>query len=56
MVLDTSAVITMQLKEPGYRRVFERVEESAATFIGAPTLFESAMVLFGKVGADRPGC
>ena len=55
MVLDTSAVVAMHLKEPGYERLFKRTERAAKILIGAPTLFESATVLTTRERADaRP--
>jgi ribonuclease VapC len=50
MVLDTSAVVAMYLEEPGYDRLFQRVQASDIVLIGAPTLFESAMVLTSRTG------
>jgi ribonuclease VapC len=50
MVLDTSAVIAVQLGEPGYQRLLDRFAEARTILIGAPTLFETAMVLTNKIG------
>jgi ribonuclease VapC len=52
MVLDSSAVVAMHTKEPGYMRLFERVRESQTVLIGSPTLFESAMVVTSRVGPE----
>jgi ribonuclease VapC len=52
MVLDTSAVVAMHLEEPGYERLFQRVQAADVVLIGAPTLFESAMVLTSRAGPD----
>ena|ERR1035437_6879436 len=50
MVLDSSALVAMHLEEPGYERLFQRVQAADVVLIGAPTLFESAMVLTARVG------
>jgi uncharacterized protein with PIN domain len=55
MVLDTSAVIAIHLQEAGYEKLFERLEASASTMIGGPTLFEAAMVLSIKIRGDGRG-
>ncbi len=55
MVLDTSAVVALYLKEPGCDRIAERIEGATAVLIGAPTLTETVMVLSSRLGADvRP--
>ena len=45
MVLDSSALVSIVLEEPGSRALASRIEEAETVFIGAPTLFEAAMVL-----------
>jgi ribonuclease VapC len=52
MVLDTSAVVAMHLEEPGYERLFQRVQAADVVLIGVPTLFESAMVLTSRAGRE----
>ena len=52
MVLDTSVVDAKHLREPGHERLFQRVQSAKVVLIGAPTLFESAMVLTSRAGAE----
>jgi len=40
----------MHLREPGYERLFQRVQAADVVLIGAPTLFESAVVLTARSG------
>ena len=56
MILDSSAVIAMLLKESDHRDLDDRLGAAAAVEIGAPTLFETAMVMLeqdGRSGAWR---
>ena len=52
MVLDSSAIVAIHLREEGYERLFERIGQAEAVFVGAPTVFESAMVLASRAGRD----
>jgi len=55
MVLDTSAIVAIHLKEPGHDRLIEAIDKSAVVIVGVPTLLEAAMVLSTRVGQDaRP--
>ncbi len=55
MVLDSSAIVAIHLREPGHERLVERIEAAGAVFVGAPTLLETAMVLTTRLGQDaRP--
>ena len=55
MVLDSSAIVAIHLREPGFERLVERIEAAEAAFVGAPTLLEAAMVLTTRLGQDaRP--
>lgn len=55
MVLDTSAIVALQLKEPGYERLLEALSRADLVVVGAPTLLEAAMVLTARLGKDaRP--
>jgi len=50
VILDSSAIIAILLKEPGYEGVRERLAASERTAVGAPTVVESSMVLCSRVG------
>lgn len=55
MVLDSSAIVDIHLREPGHERLVEKIEAAKAVFVGAPTLLETAMVLTTRLGQDaRP--
>ncbi|HTS64215.1 MAG TPA: type II toxin-antitoxin system VapC family toxin [Candidatus Acidoferrales bacterium] len=55
MVLDSSAIVAIQLKEPGYDRLLEALDHADVVIVGVPTLLESAIVLTARLGQDaRP--
>jgi ribonuclease VapC len=55
MVLDTSAIVAIHLKEPGYERLVEKIESAEVVVVGVPTLLETTMVLTTRLGQDaRP--
>jgi ribonuclease VapC len=55
MILDTSAVIAVLLKEPGFELVFQKLAAAETIGIGAPTLAESGIVLRARLGIDPSG-
>jgi ribonuclease VapC len=55
MVLDSSAIVAIHLKEPGYERLLDALERAEIVAVGIPTLLETAMVLSARLGQDaRP--
>ena len=52
MVLDTSALVSIQLEEPGFRELFRKIDGAPTVVIGAPVLFETATVLSARFKAD----
>ncbi|HZU28018.1 MAG TPA: type II toxin-antitoxin system VapC family toxin [Bryobacteraceae bacterium] len=52
MVLDTSSIVALHLKEAGYERLIEAIEGARVILVGAPTVLESAMVLSSRMGQD----
>ena len=52
MILDTSAILAVFLKEPGYETVVEALIEADAVGIGAPTLVETGIVLKARYGEE----
>jgi ribonuclease VapC len=55
MVLDSSAIVAIELQEPGFQGLVARIGEAETVAIGAPTVFETAMVLTGRRVRDaRP--
>ena len=55
MVLDSSAIVAIHLKEPGFELLVRAIDEADIIVVGAPTLLETAMVLSARLGCDaRP--
>jgi ribonuclease VapC len=55
MVLDSSAVIAVIMGEPGSEEVLRKIRSADVSGIGAPTVLETAMVLWRRLGGDpRP--
>jgi ribonuclease VapC len=55
MVLDSSAIVAIELQEPGFERLIDRIGDAKAVVIGIPTMFETAIVLSRRRGQDaRP--
>jgi ribonuclease VapC len=50
MVLDSSAVVALLLKEPGYERLLDCMTEATVLGIGTPTLAETGIVLASRLG------
>ncbi|HEY7222933.1 MAG TPA: type II toxin-antitoxin system VapC family toxin [Micromonosporaceae bacterium] len=52
MIVDSSAVLAILLKEPGWEPLLEHIaDEDGMPGIGAPTLVESGIVLAARLGA-----
>jgi ribonuclease VapC len=55
MVLDSSAIIAIELRESGFERLIDKIGDAKAVVIGIPTMFETAIVLSRRRGQDaRP--
>ena len=52
MVVDSSALLAVLLKEPGYEAILKRLIEAPLVAVAAPTLVETAMVLASRVSGD----
>ena len=50
MILDSSAVIGILLREKGHRTLEQHIDAAESTAMGAPTLVETEMVLVGRLG------
>ncbi len=55
MILDTSAIVTLFLKEPGHETVRKSIMKSPFVGIGTPTLVETALVLSSCLNKDMRG-
>ncbi len=52
MILDSSAIIALVLREPGFENVVSRIAEADHLAIGAPTLTETGIVLANRIGDE----
>ena len=55
MILDTSAILAVFLKEPGFEVIVDRLAAEDEVGIGAPTLAETGIVLDARFGAAAAG-
>ena len=55
MIIDSSALIAIVTREPGYQRVVEKLRTAAAAAVGTPTLAETGIVLNAKLGTRSAG-
>jgi ribonuclease VapC len=49
VVLDTSAIVAIELREPGYEGLISKINNASVLMIGAPTVLETAMVLSSRL-------
>jgi ribonuclease VapC len=55
MVLDTSAIVAIHLREPDHERLIERIDAAEVVVVGVPTLLETVTLLTARLGQDaRP--
>lgn len=52
MILDTSAVIAIVMREPGYEDLLAAIAVDGSSAIGAATLAETAIVLSARLKSD----
>ena len=50
MILDSSAIIAVVLREPGFELILDRIADADTLAIGAPTLVETGIVLGNRIG------
>lgn len=50
MIVDSSAVVAILLREPGYARLRDRLAAAEQVRVGAPTVTESSLVLCSRLG------
>lgn len=55
MILDSSAVVAILLREPGHEELLDALCGAAETGIGAPNLVEAGIVLAARTGGDSRG-
>lgn len=52
MILDTSAIIAISLKEPGFEGLLDKIFHAPSIGVGVPTLTETAIVLSARLRQD----
>src|ERR1700722_13314650 len=52
MVVDTSAIVAIILREQGYLRLEDVLERAGPIVVSAPILFKASMVLTTRLGRD----
>jgi ribonuclease VapC len=52
LILDSSAIVAILLREPDHETLLERLADAETAAIGAPTLTECGIVLSARLGAQ----
>lgn len=52
MILDSSVIVAIALREPGYEELVSKLRSADTIGIGAPTLTEAGMVLSARMGIE----
>ncbi len=52
MILDTSAIVAISLKEPGFEALLKKLVRASAVGVGVPTLTETGIVLSARLRRD----
>ena len=52
MILDSSAVLAVLLREPGFELIVDKIASAETLGIGAPTLSETGIVLTNRIGEN----
>lgn len=55
MILDTSAVVAILMKEPDHETLVEKLIGTPQVGIGSPTMVEAGIVLSARLGSDARG-
>ena len=55
MIVDSSAIVAIVFKEPGYEELLSRMEGATTAAAGAPTLAETGIVLSARLGELADG-
>jgi len=50
VIVDSSAIVALLLREPGYEPLLERLGAAPVAGVGAPTLAETGLVLAARLG------
>ncbi|HBL26057.1 MAG TPA: VapC toxin family PIN domain ribonuclease [Acidobacteria bacterium] len=52
MIVDSSAIVAIALREPGYEKLLDKLRSAETVGIGTPTLTEAGMVLSARLGIE----
>jgi ribonuclease VapC len=52
LILDSSAILAILFREPGFDAFVEKLASAPSAGVGAPTLAETGIVLSARLGAD----
>ena len=52
MILDSSVIVAIVLREPGYEELLTKLRSADTLGIGTPTLTETGMVLSARLGVE----
>lgn len=55
MILDSSAIVAVVLREPGYELLLQKIAAAPNVAVGAPTLAEAGIVLSARLDRDARG-
>lgn len=55
MIVDSSALLAIIFREPGFEEILDRVMTADAVAVGAPTLAETGIVLAARLQDDAHG-
>ena len=55
MILDSSAIVAVVLREPEFDRLVDQVSLASVVAVGAPTLAETGIVLRARLGIEVRG-
>jgi ribonuclease VapC len=55
MILDSSAIIAIVFREPGYETVLDKLTSAAEVGVGYPTLVECSIVVSARLNRDARG-
>jgi ribonuclease VapC len=54
LILDTSAIVAIALREPGREQLLKKIGAAGDVGVGAPTLAETSIVLASRLGDSAP--
>lgn len=55
MIVDTSALLAIVFREPGFEAILDRLESATTRAMGTPTLAEAGIILEGRLGEAAHG-